>query len=286
MMKKIMEVILSGIGGVILTLIVQYFFPNNDKLTITINGQEATVTENEYEDLIGDNLNLKEEIKELNSQMDELKMVNTALKGEKKSISEMPVVLYKNVGAIVDEENIINIEKNAIAIIDDKKYISENMFQKILNKSIDYTDENIVVGNSTKEEIKDLLEAVPPYQIDSDYFTGVFPNNTFPSVVMSGKKYAKGIVFNNASAYFNLEGKYKTLKFSIGHIDDYKLYEKKLIVYLDNIPTEEFMLDPNSLPVEYEIDLNYCNQLRIEVQEPTLYGDVKALYACVNMLVK
>ena len=106
-----------------------------------------------------------------------------------------------------------------------------------------------------------LLTVCPPYQ--SDHF------DSPATVTMSGRKYANCITlgltnFSDAGfALFNLDGRYDTLTFTVGHIDGRSMDTSSYDIYLDGDLTYSIDLDPEAMPEEYEIDLNGALQMKI-----------------------
>lgn len=110
-----------------------------------------------------------------------------------------------------------------------------------------------------------LLTVCPPYQKE---------NCDFPATVtMSGRKYANCMIIGTGGiyryyagyAYFNLDGRYDTLTFTMGHIDSRNMEKGETYdIYLDGELAYSIDLDPEALPEEYEIDLNGALQMKIE----------------------
>ena len=67
-----LKVTCSGIGGVLLTLIVQSIFQKSPSFTFVYNGDEVVVTESSYESLMEDNEKLEGMVSSLEKQVTEL----------------------------------------------------------------------------------------------------------------------------------------------------------------------------------------------------------------------
>lgn len=84
--KKVLEVVFGGIGGVILTLLFQYLiFPQTPSITVIVNGKEYYVTEDDYrskldvnEYLQSTNEKLQAENNRLQKEIDELRQTHNA----------------------------------------------------------------------------------------------------------------------------------------------------------------------------------------------------------------
>ena len=73
-MKKFLEIIFSGIAGVLLTIGYQHYFAPEPTIIVNINGAEVEVTSDSYERLISKNEELKAENEELKAKNEELRM--------------------------------------------------------------------------------------------------------------------------------------------------------------------------------------------------------------------
>ena len=104
---------------------------------------------------------------------------------------------------------------------------------------------------------KNLLSVCPPYQTNN--------YNKFTTVEMSGVKYANGFSFGVGDALFNLNGKYDSLSFYIGHIDGGDMCAGALNIYLDNELAFSLDLDPYAMPDYYQVPLNGAIQMKIEL---------------------
>lgn len=114
-----------------------------------------------------------------------------------------------------------------------------------------------------------LLNVCPPYQ-ERGYKSPA-------TVTMSGVKYANCMILEGGYldgtggyAYFNLNGKYNTLSFDVGHIDgkDMKT-DKQYNIYLDGELAFSVDLDPEAMPRHYEVPLNGAIQMKIEASYDT-----------------
>ncbi len=117
------------------------------------------------------------------------------------------------------------------------------------------------------------LDVCPPYETES--YTAYMTNDG-KSFSMANKKYANGFVFYcgaKAHAYFNLNGKYSSMEFELGHVDDSQMGDKTIRFYVDDKLVYEYEALASALPKNISIPLNYGLQLRIESDNP--YGSPK-----------
>lgn len=147
---------LSGIVGVILTLIVEAIFPKKQELTINLSGKEITVTESTYTELVEKNNDLQEKISSLDAQLKELQNELD----DKKSQEKIDEVI-KNATEYWDKSEYIQ----ALSNLKDCQLNSENI--KVLYKK--YSEEyctyvlkeadELILGRKYDEANKILLDA-------------------------------------------------------------------------------------------------------------------------------
>ncbi len=110
-----------------------------------------------------------------------------------------------------------------------------------------------------KSRPKHFLDAVTPYN-KNRYFTP-------EASVMAGKTYTKTFEFNvyydRAYALYNLDGKYQTLEFDLGHVDGTDARNVKFTIYLDGEAVMVIQASAQDLPRHYTIQLNGARQLKI-----------------------
>lgn len=143
--------------------------------------------------------------------------------------------------------------------------------KEILNK-IEYTD-----GSSGTGEAVKLVSEIGPFAVHSGardaVYDGTYQYLTFS---MGGKKYNEGVILmptnwlmdgaKSAVASFNLQGRYKTLKFTVGHVTASGVHkDEKLRVYGDGVLLEEVTAYALKLPQSYTVDINNCNELKFEI---------------------
>ena len=95
---------------------------------------------------------------------------------------------------------------------------------------------------------------------------------------MNGKTFYQGIVFstNYSNKYgytqYNVE-KLDAVSFTIGHVDNSKLRNAKLQIYLDNVLTDEIELTPDMEPEFYHLNVSDASVLRFYLYESDDYID-------------
>ena len=106
---------------------------------------------------------------------------------------------------------------------------------------------------------QNLLAVCPPYE-SSGY-------EERASITMAGTQYTNGFVldagYNEAYAIYNLNGKYNTLEFDMGHIDGTQMSNVTFEIYLDGQPVKTIDATAEGLPVHYTIQLDGAKQMKI-----------------------
>lgn len=106
-----------------------------------------------------------------------------------------------------------------------------------------------------------FVAVCPPY--DSRYMT-LYLASDGKSFSMAGEKYSDGLAtsFNSSDALFNLDSKYATIECTIGHTD-WEQYSKSVSFIVDGKVVKEVELEPECLPKQVSIPVQYGLQLKI-----------------------
>lgn len=119
-----------------------------------------------------------------------------------------------------------------------------------------------------------LTDVCPPYD-----YTYYHSDETFE---MDGKKYNAGSFYFHSintmqgDALYNLDGKYKSLDFLVGHTGSFS-QEKIINIYLDGILSQTIVLEPNQLAENVHIPLNNALQMKIEIENRNNIGFANAI---------
>ena len=84
----------------------------------------------------------------------------------------------------------------------------------------------------------------------------------YPTIKMDGKSYTNGFKING-HALFNLDGRYDTLEFDVGHTD-YVDDDKELLIYLDGSLVRTVEIKAEELVKHVRIPLNGALQLKLD----------------------
>ncbi|MBQ8086397.1 MAG: NPCBM/NEW2 domain-containing protein [Lachnospiraceae bacterium] len=109
-----------------------------------------------------------------------------------------------------------------------------------------------------------------PYQTDN---IKIWEENegSDQALTVMGKQYYRAISSiqnwaHNGKAYYNLDRKYSSVSFSVGHLDNDNRDNGKLCVYKDNIQVEPVELTCSMQNIDFNISTTGITQLRIEIE--------------------
>ncbi len=108
-----------------------------------------------------------------------------------------------------------------------------------------------------------LMEVCPPYVTSRNY--EAFLQNEGKYFTMSGTKYSNGFKLCDCEDYalFNLNSKYSSIEFTIGHVDDSGMQDTSVSFLVDGKLVEEVYVGMEDLPKTVSIPVNYGLQLKI-----------------------
>lgn len=277
-MKKILPHILeigcSGLIGVLLTIGIQYVFPQEQSFTFIIDGEKVALTEPELQEQLDATQN------ELDSTKDELASTSNELNELKTKINEKELVdvSYSDFLLNVNGES-KNEYKNGILNVEGKNYVLSTILNEISNEDIEYENNILYVGHSTGEVVN-LMDVCPPHDIyeKDSYNTDVFK--------MGGELYNDGFYlesgyYSENYALIRLNNQYSSLEFDFGHVDDTTHYECTLNIYIDDKLIETIDKKPDSMIEHKTISLNYANHLKIGITGNRVtygFGNIKLKY--------
>lgn len=201
-----------------------------------------------------------------------------------KSGTELIEALYDNIKIVVDGEEIQPKDANGQTvepfIYNGTTYLPVRAIGNAIGKEVNWDGvKNVVYLGATPGNTENWLNVCEPYQYANCEEFRLSDNNYF---TMSGKKYTNGYTMylwnpsKKAEALYNLDGKFKSVSFSIGHIDDTTNASAKLNVYLDGIISYTKDLSYDDLVQNITIPLNYALQMKIELtsSEPLNVYDI------------
>lgn len=241
--------------------------------------QQGSISEQEKDDVIN-SLNLQ--IKELNEDIVDLQ----------EQISNAPKLEFVDSMLISDGLKIQDKINKSLIVIDNTNYYSENLLNLLIKNGFLYDPaQNTIFYNSNGENISletkiDLFNTNVLY--DGICYGTYHPSegNTFS---MGSTTYNKGFViyddhslFGDGDGYalFDLQGKYSKMVFDVGRTNEYEKQDVILKVYLNGEYVEEYSLSGQSPPISLEINLNYANNLKLEIT-----GGTRVKYGFANVIL-
>ena len=143
---------------------------------------------------------------------------------------------------------------------------------------------SVYLGRSS-EITQYLMDVCPPYEVTEQSYQKI---DTF--VQMSGEKYTNGFIVEGAGgyAYFNLNGKYKTVSFDFGHVDNSYDATATMYIYLDGKLAKTYDLTYNALVKHDSIDVSGALQMQIDIRGERFfdyYNGSIIKYALANITV-
>lgn len=190
-------------------------------------------------------------------------------------------VTYDNIKIFMDGEEVQPKDANGQTvepfIYKGTTYLPVRAVGNAIGKEVNWDGINKVVYLGAKPgNVENWLDICGPYQyhrgeeyrlVDNSYFT------------MSGKKYTNGFVLDTgaisanssqtAEALFNLDGKYDSLSFTVGHIDSSEGGQHNcnatLNIYLDGIIAYNTVLHYDDVAKKITVPLDGALQMKIEI---------------------
>ena len=192
--------------------------------------------------------------------------------------SETIDVFYDNIKIFIDGEELDprdgDGEKVEPFIYNGTTYLPVRAVGQAVGKSVDWDGvEKVVYLGAKPGDTENWLDVCGPYQYKECKEYRLTNNEYF---TMSGKKYTNGYTMylwnpaGTAEALYNLNGRFNSVSFTVGHIDDTTRADAKLNVYLDGIIAYTKDLKYDDLAQKVTIPLNGALQMKIELvsEEP------------------
>lgn len=141
---------------------------------------------------------------------------------------------------------------------------------------------------------QNIVDAIPAYQSGGNTYKEYTSTKSGASeyFTMGGVKYTNGMTFNAdinifddvSWAVYNLDSKYTSLEFILGHVDGSDLgRETFLEIYYDGQLMEKISVTPDMLPKPVSLDLSGISQLKMQVRSS---GNNGPLYGLGNPVIK
>ena len=125
-----------------------------------------------------------------------------------------------------------------------------------------------------------LMEVCPPYETSakSENYQGQFYKSYLQSkgesFLMSGEKYSNGFTLASKGRYalFNLNGKYASINFVIGHVDGSNMTDNTVSFFIDGKLVDKISVGAEDMPKTVSLPVNYGLQLKVVVSDYSKIG--------------
>ena len=182
-------------------------------------------------------------------------------------------VAYNNIKICMDGEMIDPKDANGQTvepfIYNGTTYLPVRAVGTVIGKDVSWDGvEKVVYLGAKPNDAENWLNVCAPYQYKGGEEYKLSENKHF---VMSGKKYTNGYTlylwnpYQTAEALYNLDGKYNSVSFTVGHIDNTTRANAKLNIYLDGIIAYEKELKYDDIAQKVTVPLNGALQMKIEL---------------------
>lgn len=166
--------------------------------------------------------------------------------------------------------------------LDQGDYISA---KRVVDTALTVLPDNVDLADLgrkvTRETPTYLLDVLTPYS-NSQYKAYI----NGETMQMGGNAYTNGFTltahYNTGNAVFNIDAKYSTLSFMVGHIDNTDKKDVTIKIYCDGILKKEFNMSAEQLPQKITLDITGVKQLKFEV----VNSDYRPYYGFANVTVK
>lgn len=186
-------------------------------------------------------------------------MLATAVPATASQITKSIQATYNNIKIIVDGQQVSTNKNNEPFIYNGTTYLPIRAVGEAVGKQVSWDGKTntVYLGDSPVSSGEQyLIDVCPPYQ----------GGWTHESIKMAGKTYIKALTAGGTfggEALINLDGKYDTLEFDLGHREGTN-NETTLLFYVDGILVETITLEKDQIPIHYNIPLRRGLQLKIE----------------------
>lgn len=199
-----------------------------------------------------------------------------------KNAVETIEVSYDNIRIFMDGEEVQPKDANGQTvepfIYNGTTYLPVRAVGTAIGKEVSWDGvEKVVYLGAKPGNVENWLDVCGPYQYTRGEEYRLTDNKYF---TMSGKKYTNGFVLNpgpgeyyQGEAMFNLNGKFKSLTFTVGHIDGSTHIDGKLDIYLDGIIAYTTEIGYDDVAKNVTIPLNNALQMKIVMQHTRSSND-------------
>lgn len=192
---------------------------------------------------------------------------------------------FQNAKATAEKQYVESITATVQNYLNNEDYISADRVVSnalsVLPDNADLKSLKTKVDNATPTY---LLDVCQPYQ--TPYRYEAFINGELFTV--GGTEMTNGFTIpsNSESVIFNVDGKYSSLSFSVGHFADSNYDNATIKIYLDGNLENTFKMSYEELAKRVTTDITGVKQIKFQVQADTEMGCATVSYGFGNVIVK
>lgn len=184
-------------------------------------------------------------------------------------------VMYDNIKIYMDGELVEPKDANGQTvepfIYNGTTYLPVRAVGNAIGKEVNWDGvEKVVYLGAKPGNVENWLDVCGPYLYKKGEEFRLTENKYF---TMSGKKYTNGFTLmpqnNKGEACFNLNGKYNSVTFTAGHIDETNPNVATLNVYIDGVIAYTTELSYDDVAKQITIPLNGALQMKFELIDNT-----------------
>lgn len=192
---------------------------------------------------------LRDRISELETTISTLRTTNSESEGENSTLQSENADLYSQISDLESE----------ISTLQNEKSLLETRISELTAEILSLQGNAVPMGDGYN-----FLSVCAPYQ--SKYYNAPTTDS------IAGQKHSNLFYIERHGstlgyAYYNLDGRYKSLTFYVGHRDGMEMETGSYNFYLDGNLERSIDLTPEMMPKPYSIDLHYAQQMKIEGAE-------------------
>ncbi len=175
---------------------------------------------------------------------------------------------FQNLKVSTEDKYVKSVSATVQKHLNNEDYISA---KRVVDNSL-----TILPGNASLKELKkDVEDSTPVYLLDvcAPYASkNCVTYTNGQTISMGGKEYTNAFAFQppanevrkECSANFNVEGKYTSLSFMVGHVDNTSLSDDMTFQILcDGVLTKQITVTNNAIPQKISIDITGVSQVQI-----------------------
>ncbi|MDT2751531.1 MULTISPECIES: hypothetical protein [Enterococcus] len=270
-----------GIGLIIplFTLIVPLIMP-----------QEGTkIIFPELEKKIEENNKLKKTVEEKDKIILNTTKEKENLSDQVKNLNEKNFAELKSTNLVID--GLKKDTKGSVALVNNSTYINQDTVQKILDQQTlyDENDETIYIGTKDKKVTKDALEDdyTMLYNGEGYLSLGSMEDSSIKEPKVAGVEMTQGFIlegsrYNDVYGLFRLDGKYSSIEFDAGMMDNTDAYSIENGVIKLELDDEEKHKDKISTDISskhYKFDVTDAKTLKIILSDSnTKFGFYNVIF--------